>query len=217
MPRSGQEEDILAVQNSEKLVKELRGQIKELQTLQKKQQTQIRALESKIARFPDLSKFSPEKLRQELIEGIRLLGERVTQAVQEINRRHEDFSEEIARKFEEIQTTDKENISRQKEEPESGIAPLKESRLLNEEDFEIVPRDAIQRLIELSRQQAAAVKKIIDEQEQKVADLEKKIEGMQTAPGNSSPNGNSKQISVAIILSLIALLAAIVSLVYQLF
>ncbi|OQX85184.1 hypothetical protein B6D60_08290 [candidate division KSB1 bacterium 4484_87] len=215
MPRSSQEEEILAVkQSSEELIHELRDQIRKMEAMQKEQQTAIRTLENKLAHFSELKKFSPDKLRQELIEGIRMLGERVTQAVREIDRRHENFSAEIARKFEEIQEKIK-HIPEDVESPkETDSVQIKENKLLEEDDFEIVPRDAIQRLIDLSRQQASAVKEIIAEQKQKVESLEEKIASLDTIQEESS---SKKSSSISIVLSLIALLAAIISLVYQLF
>ncbi len=218
MTASSSKKEKLAVKKEvDNPVEELRGQLLELEALQKKHQKQLSDLEKKLAGMSDVVTFSPQKLRQELIDGIHLLGERVTKVVQDINNRFDEFVKEVNERLEKVQAVGSESETENSAEAKSEFAPLKESKLLEDEDFEIVPRAAIERLVELSRQQAAATKKIIDDLETKISDLEKKIQETNGSDAGSAKMNNQKIGAVAIILSLIALIAAITSLIYQLF
>ncbi len=119
-----------------------------------------------------LSKMSPEKLREELIGGIRLLGDRVAKAIAEINERIDNFTDEIHAKVHNSDVISNVNAKGVSDQEENDFAALKESRLLDANDFEIVPREAIQRLTELYKKQSSAVKSSIGNHEQKMQDFE---------------------------------------------
>jgi|GEM_PF-2534067 len=121
-----------------------------------------------------VSKISPEKLREELISGIRMLGDRVSKAISEINERIDNFTDEIHSQVSNFNGNlggDGGEVSPDQEN--DGFASLKESKLLDESDFEIVPREAIKRLTELFKKQSSAVKSFIGKHEQKIEDFER--------------------------------------------
>lgn len=121
--------------------------------------------------FDEISQFkelTPEKLREELIAGIRMLGERVSKAISEINTRFENFSTTISSDSAEEQRQISES------DPES-FAPIKESNLFDMTNFEVVPRDAVTKLTALFKKQTSAIKNFIEKQELKLAEFEELI------------------------------------------
>lgn len=120
-----------------------------------------------------LSKISPEKLREELIGGIRMLGDRVSKAIADINERIDNFTEDIHSKINNSSENSYADIVAESDQENDDFAVLKESKLLDVNDFEIVPREAIKRLTELFKKQSAAVKSFIGKHEQKVQDFER--------------------------------------------
>lgn len=120
-----------------------------------------------------VSKISPEKLREELISGIRMLGDRVSRAISEINERIDNFTDEIHNQINNFNGNQHDNGDVLSEQENDGFASLKESKLLDESEFEIVPREAIKRLTELFKKQSSAVKSFIGKHEQKIADFER--------------------------------------------
>jgi len=103
---------------------------------------EIAQLHTRLAEF---SNASPEKLREELIAGIRLLGERVSRAIHDLNERMNNFSTEI----QSHSSRASEMPSPMEEKPpdqEGGeFTDLKESKLFDMTDYEVVPRDEIGR------------------------------------------------------------------------
>ncbi|MDZ7333476.1 MAG: hypothetical protein ONB31_15985, partial [candidate division KSB1 bacterium] len=116
---------------------------------------------------------SPEKLREELITGIRMLGERVSKAIAEMNNRMDQFTKEIREKLDQRSPEPNQATSDLPEEGNDEFAALKESKLLDVNDFEIVPREAIQRLTELFKKQSVAVKNHIGKHEERIREFEK--------------------------------------------
>jgi archaellum component FlaC len=119
-----------------------------------------------------LSQISPEKLREELIGGIRMLGERVSKAIADINERIDNFTDEIHAKVNSVNRISDNNSDGTSNQEGDDFATIKESKLLDVNDFEIVPREAIKRLTELFKKQSAAVKCFIGENEKKIQDFE---------------------------------------------
>lgn len=120
-----------------------------------------------------VSKMSPENLREELIGGIRILGERLSKAIAEINERIDNFTDEIHTRVSNFNGNlyaDEEVLPDQEND---DFASLKESKLLDENEFEIVPREAIKRLTGLFKKQSSAVKNFIGKHEQKIQDFER--------------------------------------------
>jgi len=119
-----------------------------------------------------LSKVSPEKLREELIGGIRMLGERVSKAIADINERIDNFTDEIHAKVNNVTGNSYKNAEGASAQEGDDFASIKESKLLDVNDFEIVPREAIKRLTELFKKQSSAVKSFIGNHEKKIQDFE---------------------------------------------
>lgn len=116
---------------------------------------------------------SPENLREELITGIRMLGERVSKTIEDINERINNFTNEIQSQ---INLIDKEPDAIEGEasnHDEDEFASLKESNLFEMSDFEIVPREAIKKLTELFRKQSSAIKNFIEKHEGRVQEFER--------------------------------------------
>lgn len=122
--------------------------------------------------FSHFSNFSPEKLREELINGIRMLGDRVSKAIEDINERIDNFTDEIQGKFNNIAENSYAHEQGASDQEDEDFASLKESKLLDVNDYEIVPREAIKRLTELFKKQSSAVKNFIGKHEQKILEFE---------------------------------------------
>jgi len=122
-------------------------------------------VEKKIDSISQFSDLTPDKLREELIAGIRMLGERVSKAMSDINGRFENLTASIPKQpaMEPIPL---------KEPVEAAFAPIKESGLLENTEFELVPRDAVKRLSDLFKKQSSAIKSFIDKQESKLTEFE---------------------------------------------
>ncbi len=116
---------------------------------------------------------SPEKLREELITGIRMLGERVTKAIAEMKSQMDQFTKEIQQKISQQSSDAEGTASALDAGGNDAFAALKESKLLDANDFEIVPREAIQRLTDLFKKQSAAVKNYIQKHEERIQEFEK--------------------------------------------
>lgn len=112
---------------------------------------------------------TPVQLREELINGIRMLGERVSKAITDINQRIESFTSDVA---------SKKSLSHPVENPSSSepnseeFASLKESDLFDKVDFEIVPNKAINKLTELFKKQSEVVRKFVEKHEQRIFEFE---------------------------------------------
>jgi len=115
------------------------------------------------------SGITPEHLREELINGIRMLGERVSKAIADINQRMESLSNDIVSKASQPNTVENPPES---EQNGAGFASLKESDLFEKVDFEIVPNKAINKLTELFKKQSEVVRKFVEKHEQRVFEFE---------------------------------------------
>ena len=129
----------------------------------------------------DTSTDNVQEVRDELIEGIRLIGKRVTKVVQDLDRRFNDFTEQIEKNMilekgegrgEASQLKEKESVEKA---PDSEFGNLKESDLLSVDDYEIVPKNAIGRLTLLFKKQSQAMKKFIEDQQDKIKEFERML------------------------------------------
>ena len=131
---------------------------------------EIEQLKGQLSQHSD---FSPEKLREELIGGIRMLGERVSKIIDDINKRMDNFSEEIEEKLhshnEQIVPDDDPSDTQDNED----FASLKESKLVDESEFEVVPREAITKFTDLFKKQSTGVKSFIEKHEHKLYEFER--------------------------------------------
>lgn len=122
--------------------------------------------------FSQFSNFSPEKLREELISGIRMLGDRVAKAIEDINERIDNFTDEVQGKMNDIAENSYAGEVGVSDQENEDFASLKESKLLDVNDYELVPREAIKRFTELFKKQSSAVKNFIGKHEQKIQNFE---------------------------------------------
>lgn len=132
----------------------------------------LETLEQLQAQISPVSKMTPEKLREELITGIRMLGDRVSKAIADINERIDNFTDEIHAQVNHSNGNSYPQAESTPGQESEDFAALKESKLLDVNDFEIVPREAIKRLTELFKKQSSAVKSFIGKHEQKIQDFE---------------------------------------------
>lgn len=105
-----------------------------------------------------------EELREELIVGIRMLGKRVSKAIKDMENRFNEFAQQIHP-----------SVKSENNDKTSGIefGAIKESTLLNHlEGYEIIPKDAVDKLTQLFRKQSLSVKKFIDSQQAKIKEFE---------------------------------------------
>ncbi|UCE08102.1 MAG: hypothetical protein JSW07_08780 [bacterium] len=131
---------------------------------------EMEQLQGKLSQF---SNISPEKLRDELISGIRILGDRVSKAIEDIHERIDNFTNEIQTK---ISTSNEDAYSGEGESSDQEneeFASLKEFKLLDVNDYEIVPRKAIKKLTDLFKKQSSGVKNIIEKHEQRIQEFER--------------------------------------------
>ncbi len=133
----------------------------------------LESLEQLQEQISQVSTMSPEKLREELISGIRMLGDRVSKAIADINERIDNFTDEVHAQVNNTNRNSYPDAESAPDQENEDFASLKESKLLDVNDFEVVPREAIKRLTELFKKQSAAVKKFIGEHEKKIQDFER--------------------------------------------
>jgi hypothetical protein len=110
-----------------------------------------------------------EHLREELINGIRMLGERVSKAITDINQRMEILTNDIVTKT--SLSSPVENPPDSEQDGEE-FASLKESDLFEKVDFEIVPNKAIKKLTDLFKKQSEVVRKFVEKHEQRIFEFE---------------------------------------------
>lgn len=138
------------------------GNLIEIQEKHSRRLDEIEKTFDEISQFKELT---PEKLREELIAGIRMLGERVSKAINEINTRFETFSKKMP-------SVPPATGNPVEESARGSFAQIKESSLFDMTDFEIVPRDAVKKLTELFKKQTSAIKHFIEKQESRLAEFE---------------------------------------------
>jgi len=146
--------------DNKKTLKELKALHAEVETIKKDSLTLL-------DKFTAFSETTSSEIREELVNGIRLVGDRVSTAMNEVNVQMENFSKRIDDKIEEITVVEKE-----KQEKDNPFGYLKEGELIEMDDFEVVPKDAIETLTQLFKNQTVTVKNFINKQEQKMHDLE---------------------------------------------
>ena len=147
--------------DNKKTLKELKALQIEIDTIKKESS----ALLDKFSAFSDTTS---SEIREELAHGIELVGDRVSTAINELNEKMDGFSNRIDEKIEEMVAVEKE-----KQERDNPFGSLKEGELVEMDDFEVVPKDAIETLTQLFKNQTVTVKNFINKQEQKMHVLEK--------------------------------------------
>ena len=115
------------------------------------------------------SNITPEHLREELINGIRMLGERVSKAITDISQRMESLTTDIVSKTSMPNAVE---YPPESDQNSAEFASLKESDLFEKVDFEIVPNKAINKLTELFKKQSEVVRKFVEKHEQRIFEFE---------------------------------------------
>ncbi len=141
--------------------------IKELKTLRAEIELLKKDSAALLDKFSEFSETTHSEIRAELVNGIRSVGDRVTDAINELNERSDNFSKQVDEKIEEIVAAEKE-----KQKKENPFGSLKEGALLEMDAFEVVPKDAIETLTQLFKNQTGAVKNFINKQDEKMGELE---------------------------------------------
>jgi hypothetical protein len=145
---------------NKKTLKELKALQTEIDTIKKESS----ALLDKFSAFSDTTS---SEIREELTHGIELVGDRVSTAINELNEKMDGFSNRIDQRIEEMVAVEKET-----QERDNPFGSLKEGELVEMDDFEVVPKDAIETLTKLFKNQTVTVKNFINKQEQKMNALE---------------------------------------------
>ncbi len=135
----------------------------------------MQQIEKRLEKLAEFEKITPTQLRQELINGIRLLGERVSQVVKDVNDRFEKLAEEVRQKADRIGDKNPEE-KKDSDSEQQGFGKIKESKLLEIDEYDVVPRDTLKKVLEISRRQSEVIKDFIRQQELKIQELEKKLE-----------------------------------------
>lgn len=113
---------------------------------------------------------SIDELREELIIGIRMIGKRVTKAVKEMENRFKEFTDQV-QDFSHQQKKVSNQI-------ENEFGNIKESILVNyEKGYDIIPKNSVERLLQLFKKQSTNMNKIIEVQQEKITDFEQLLKG----------------------------------------
>ena len=107
------------------------------------------------------------ELREELLEGIRLLGKRVSKAIQDMESRFEELSERIESSAAEADAAGKDDAKE--------FGSVKESTLLNPENLDVISSEALDRLAQLFRKQSLGIKKFNEDQLFRINEFEQLI------------------------------------------
>jgi len=170
------ENDVIELnQEIEKLTEDTQSIINEFKKTQEEQQNRLQQIEKRLEKLAEFEKITPTQLRQELINGIRLLGERVSQVVKDVNDRFEKLAEEVRQKADRIGDKNPEE-KKDSDSEQQGFGKIKESKLLEIDEYDVVPRDTLKKVLEISRRQSEVIKDFIRQQELKIQELEKKLE-----------------------------------------
>ena len=190
-------------------------QLKDLQQSQAKLQKHLDKLEAKLIKLQQANKEIAAPLRKELISGIKKLGERISQSITDVNERFIKLSEEIIQKVDAIKLESADTDKLNDIEPKYG--EVKETELLELDDYEVVSKDAINRLLELSKQQSDVVRKFTDDQKNTMTILEDKVKKVEEDFQAISKKLENK-ITRRFVITLILLAATIISIIiYQLY
>ncbi len=125
-----------------------------------------------------------KQLREELITGLKALGERVSKAIQEMDKRFETFREEVNEKSmnpaELSSASDDKTISETENEADSDkmipFGDLREPELLSEGQYEVISKGNIAQLAELFRKQSEAIRRISELHQQKFTFFEHQMD-----------------------------------------
>ena len=170
------ENDVIELnQEIEKLTEDTQSIINEFKKTQEEQRNRLQQIEKRLEKLAEFAKITPTQLRQELINGIRLLGERVSQVVKDVNDRFEKLAEEVRQKADRIGDKNPEE-KKDSDSEQQGFGKIKESKLLEIDEYDVVPRDTLKKVLEISRRQSEVIKDFIRQQELKIQELEKKLE-----------------------------------------
>ncbi len=175
MTRKSDQAVIEANHDLDKLADETQKVLDELQKIEKEQNKRIAKLEGQLGNLQYFSETSPEQLREELIVGIRKLGEKVNGAIKKINERFDNFATEVYKRIDENAPPDKSDAP---EDEEKKFGELKENALLDADDFEVVPKEAIKNLTELLKKQTRAIHGLKERHEFLIRDLENRVKSL---------------------------------------
>ena len=159
----------------EKLTEDTQSIINELKKTQEEQRNRLQQIEKRLEKLAEFEKITPTQLRQELINGIRLLGDRVSQVVKDVNDRFDKLAEEIRQKADRIGDQNPEE-KKDSDSEQQRFGEIKESKFLEIDEYDVVPRDTLKKVLEISRKQSEVIKDFIRQQELKIQELEKKLE-----------------------------------------
>lgn len=114
-----------------------------------------------------------DQIRSELIEGLKMLGQRVGEAIEKIENRFEKLKQELPQKTAEQETSDLTEEQDGMEETRTEFGDVKESSLLQAgEEFEVVPKNSISDLGEMFRKHAENMKFYLQEHEEKLLSVD---------------------------------------------
>ena len=116
-----------------------------------------------------------DELREELIEGIRLIGKRVTKAVSQMNERFDKFTETIKQTTPTQTPATDVQKDEQQELEDTNFGNIKDGNVKN---YELISKTNIAQLAKLFRKQSDSIKKIIEIQQQKFFDYESQLKSI---------------------------------------
>jgi len=105
-----------------------------------------------------------EQIRNDLIEGVRLLGKRVTRAIDTMDKRFDEFKDELK--------VDRSDGDSNDDKPDK-FADLKETSLLDDSNYELIPKKSIEKLYHLFQKQSQNIRRFNDKQILKINDYER--------------------------------------------
>ena len=170
----GNELDNFKTQIRELITEKFTGEMGRIDEMFKRQSERIEQMEDiLISVESNSSEKKYEQVRNELIAGLKMLGERVGEAIKNMDERFEKLRQEIQIPApEQVTSEDSQDTSTETIEDENESAQfndVKESSLIQiGEEFEIVPKNSIQDLGEMFRKHAENMKFYLTEQEEKL-------------------------------------------------
>jgi len=163
----GEELDQFKSQIREYIETQLKNESEHSQSIQQEITAQLEQLKERIsAKSTESSDDAVQALREELIEGIRMLGKRVTKAIKDMDDKFKDFSTQIQN------MTDAQKIEPEMTESQSEFGNIKESELINYDEYEVVPKKSIEKMADLFRKHSQNMKTILKNQQAKVNEFE---------------------------------------------
>ena len=157
----------------ELIEKQVKSETQNLSKFQNDLSSRLDQIEQQISTIhPSTSDSAVDEVREELIEGIKLLGKRVSKAIQDMNNKFNEFTQQSQNHINEEKLLQSQEIKERAQAVEPEFGNIKESDLLNVDDYEVVPKKSINKLTQLFKNQSESLKIFVEENKTKIKEFE---------------------------------------------